>query len=181
MTRPIILDMDVVVVPEEIVYSMISAYCKKQDEHGISYYVSPRIMYPAMLSASPYPTAWDDVRKYVEGLEHELKDRDGTIKEYQENVVPYWKERTKAAEARIAELEEYLGKCVSNECFLAQDARRISEIEKAEAKISELEKRLVDAERVNDVARDIIARAQQNTPDHFSNWHEAARAYMEGK
>lgn len=103
MTRPTILDLDLVVVPREADGIMqTGALCFVMRQH------QTRDVYRAMLSASPYTTAWDDVRKYVEGLERELKDRNGTIAEYQYHVAPYWIARAEAAEARIAELEKRL-------------------------------------------------------------------------
>ncbi|MBC7149058.1 MAG: hypothetical protein H5U22_06730 [Rhizobium sp.] len=91
MTRPTILDLDLVVVPREATEEM---------RHANTGQVFFFHAYTAMLSASPYPTAWDDVRKYVEKLEVEAK----CDEEYLDLV----KEKYRAAEARIAELEKRL-------------------------------------------------------------------------
>ena len=60
----------------------------------------------AMLSASPYPTAWDEVRKAYDALEEELKWlRDNSVLIAVFNSAA---DRAEAAEARIAELEKRL-------------------------------------------------------------------------
>jgi hypothetical protein len=88
MTRPTILDLDLVVVPMEPNGDM--RFAMDTD--------LPFTAYTEMLSASPYHTAWDDVRKYVEKLEVEAK----CDEEYLDLV----KDKYRAAEARIAELEK---------------------------------------------------------------------------
>jgi len=45
-----------------------------------------------------------------------------------------------AMDARIKELEKYFDKCISNETFLKQDARRVGQIEALEAKLAAAEK-----------------------------------------
>ncbi len=47
-----------------------------------------------------------------------------------------------AKDARIKELEDYFSKCISNETFLEQDARRVRQIEALEAKLAAAEKAL---------------------------------------
>lgn len=116
MTRPTILDMDVVVVPIE---ATIEMECRV-DHEDCTTPDAAKSAFRDMLSASPYLTAWDDVRKYVEWLERELavektrsvgdwanqRENDYiTIKRYEE------KARAEAAEARIAELERSLATC----------------------------------------------------------------------
>lgn len=53
-----------------------------------------------------------------------------------------------ALAARIKELEEYFAKCISNETFLEQDARRVRQIEALEAKLAAAEKVRKAAEHV---------------------------------
>lgn len=93
MTRPTVLNMDLVVVPREATDAMLEAAfkCVQQPDGEV---------YSAMLSASPYPSAWDDVRKYVEGLEGEINLKADFINATINQLA--------AAEARIAELEKRL-------------------------------------------------------------------------
>lgn len=72
MTRPGILDLDLVVVPREPVREMWAASGDAIAQVGqVHHDRISELSYTAMLSASPYLTAWGDVRKYVEGLERE--------------------------------------------------------------------------------------------------------------
>jgi hypothetical protein len=113
MTRPTILDLDLVVVPREATMEMQVSGNFNADQ-------SPEAVFSAMLSASPYPTAWDDVRKYVEGLERELAKANNEFGCQTHTWPDLWR--------RIADLKEYQ--------------------RKAELRSAELEKRLADAERV---------------------------------
>lgn len=241
MTRPTILDLDLVVVPREAAQVMLDEVTAA-DQHEPFSDTTMSGIFDAMLSASPYPTAWEDVRKYVEGLERERDEATGTIRYCEKQ----WSEergvmidkfvcernRAEAAEARAEAAERQLSEIaghMDSECdsdsilHVVREAEADRDIykdraEAAEARIAELEaaldekevasgltsngnlwrfwstkawslavmnaeieKRLADAERDDLLARGIIARAQQNTPDHYSNWHDAARAYMEGK
>ena len=77
MTRPTVLDMDLVVVPSKADVGMLGAWYRYKSGHRFAGEEPARDTsdvgaYSAMLSASPYPTAWEDVRKYVEGLEARL-------------------------------------------------------------------------------------------------------------
>ena len=82
MTRPTVLDIDLVVVPQTMTPEMIAAaWATWHSRHGGKIGPGPAFgeAVPAAISASPYPTAWDDVRKYVEGLELELASADAMI------------------------------------------------------------------------------------------------------
>ena len=111
MTRPTILDLDLVVVPQAMTPEMIAAaWSAWHSRHGGKIGPGPAFgeAVPAAISASPYPTAWDDVRKYVEGLERENATAYELIGKT--GLAPYiaLKDRAEAAEARIAELEKRL-------------------------------------------------------------------------
>jgi hypothetical protein len=111
MTRPTILDLDLVVVPREATVGM-----KVEANSYVD--LGPADTFTVMLSASPYPTAWDDVQKYVEGLEqkealesasltgllnaleHHTGERHGIM------AIRHLVDRAEASEARIAELEK---------------------------------------------------------------------------
>lgn len=147
--------------------------------------ISPLIE-ASMLSASPYPTAWDDVRKYVEGLEREINLKadfiDATINQLA------------SAEARLADL-------YGNEEKPRYTTRRLRmEVERAKAsaeiRIAELEKRLADAERViepfarlgtmsthivNEDGTASFSFFRTADMNAFTDARRAARAYMEGK
>lgn len=168
MTRPTILDLDLVVVPREADATMWTAAAVPLERWRKETFFGSKndaavLSYRAALSSSPYPTAWDDVRKYVEKLEVEAK----CDEEYLDLV----KDKYRAAEARIAELEK--------------------EKHAALTMIAMVEKRLADAdvviERVPPYIADMykaICNGNETAAAGFSEKDElasAARAYMEGK
>lgn len=224
MTRPTVLDMDLVVVPRDAAEDIDATIKEFGHWHHLNEMTIAKGMVPsdseidievmafnkikrAMLSASPYPTAWDDVRKYVEKLEVEAK----CDEEYLDLV----KDKYRSAEARIAELEAELASLADlygDEEKPRYTTRRLRmEVERAKAaagiRIAELEKRLSDAERVIEPFAKV--KTADGYPDGFlripdehgmlfnatdalgetTNWEpvvsighlRAARAYMEGK
>ncbi|MBW8285873.1 MAG: hypothetical protein K0M55_19975 [Rhizobium sp.] len=149
MTRPTVLDMDLVVVPREADATMWTAAAvplgRWRDETFFGSKNDAAVLsYRAALSASPYPTAWDDVRKYVEGLEEELASADAVIAAQQKDFA-------------------------SNNIRNAENAHRA---EAAEARIAELEKRLADAERLSEgmEAASKLTFAAQHNPNCPSPW-----------
>jgi hypothetical protein len=181
----------------------------------------PFTAYTEMLSASTYPTAWDDVRKYVEGLETENKEFRAGIKRLSDeeelcgetmpdedafNLVRM-AARLSAAEARNQKIMSSLNNVVMlgeaghyvNDAIFDALQSRAHRAEAAEARISELEKRLADAERViepfagvavsEDATSELIGQPFKADDDYCSVFsHDvkmkhfrAARAYMEGK
>lgn len=114
MTRPTILDLDLVVVPREATVEMWREAATPIKRYGVMKCVFPVnyaacLSYRAALSASPYPTAWDDVLKYVEGLERLMVCGMAELAASNLNAMEYtkhWEGRAFAAEARIAELEK---------------------------------------------------------------------------
>lgn len=127
MTRPTVLDMDLVVVPREAAEDIDATIKEFGHWHHLNEMTIAKGMVPsdseidievmafnkikrAALSASPYPTAWDDVRKYVEGLETEC-ERLKFLVEWGEAFCDTKHPdtaRAEAAEARITELEAAL-------------------------------------------------------------------------
>jgi len=123
MTRPTILDLDLVVVPREAAEDIDATIKEFGHWHHLNEMTIAKGMVPsdseidievmafnkikrAMLSASPYPTAWDEVRKAYDALEEELKWlRDNSVLIAVFNSAA---DRAEAAEARIAELEKRL-------------------------------------------------------------------------
>lgn len=188
MNRPTVLDMDLVVVPREATDEM--------------QFAGNANVYGAMLSASPYPTAWDDVRKYVEGLEALASKVNGIRNSIIGCQKMNWSEHIYPLVAALEEAgiegagypkaREYVGTMLERTLAAEESAAA------AEACIAELEKRLADAERViepfaavaefdigddeydDDVFRPITAknaRVQLINVGHL----RAARAYREGK
>lgn len=181
MTRPTVLDMDLVVVPREATDEMMDRCCaawvylypsfpgeKPQPTAGN---VASTI-YSTALSASPYPTAWDDVRKYVEELERERDEATGTLCYCEKQWIDergvmidkfvYERNRAEAAEGRAEAAERQLSEIaghMDSECdsdsilHVVREAEADRDIykdraEAAEARIAELEKRLADAEKI---------------------------------
>ena len=193
MTRPTVLDMDLVVVPQAMTPEMIAAaWAAWHSRHGGKIGPGPAFgeAVPAAISASPYPTSWDDVRKYVEGLEARLVAVAGPCS------LGVGCEQYGVCYADAHGKPEECGK-PSFECEALKDARRIADHDKklwlaAEARIAELEKRLADA---GEVIEPFAAEAACYDPDsgdgddilwatpaYFKIRHlRAARAYMEGK
>lgn len=181
MTRPAILDLDLVVVPREAMQAMLREI---QLVDGFS----ERALvarYTAMLSASPYPTAWDDVRKAYGELERRLAtceaDRIDRIEQCDRMAndwadfcalvgVPWGTHEAvaheintcaEAAEARIAKLEaDHLEErlAMSGRIEFLEDASAVPHLEQ---RIAELEKRLADAgsEPVGTDAEGILRQA----------------------
>ena len=204
MTRPTVLDMDLVVVPREAAQAMLNEVTA-DDQHEPFSDKTMSGVFNSMLSASPYPTAWDDVRKYVEGLEARLVAVAGPCS------LGVGCEQYGVCYADAHGKPEECGK-PSFECEALKDARRIADHDKklwlaAESRIAELEKekhaalpmiaelekRLADAERVIEpFARAVkyseaLNRHQPDEPKSrphdflISDEIRAARAYMEGK
>jgi hypothetical protein len=197
MTRPTILDLDLVVVPREATDEILEP---------ANFGYSPdkfATLWDAMLSASPYPTAWDDVRKYVEGLEARLVAVAGPCS------LGVGCEQYGVCYADAHGKPEECGK-PSFECEALKDARRIADHDKklwlaAEARIAELEKekhaaltmiamvekRLADADVVIEPFADGRAKITHANGCRYHGGHDcdcgkddylrAARAYMEGK
>jgi hypothetical protein len=203
MTRPTVLDMDLVVAPREAAEEMFL----DPDDICVNFGESPwdafKRHYTAMLSASPYPTAWDDVRKYVEGLEARLVAVAGPCS------LGVGCEQYGVCYADAHGKPEECGK-PSFECEALKDARRIADHDKklwlaAEARIAELEKekhaaltmiamvekRLADADVVIEPFADGRAKITHANGCRYHGGHDcdcgkddylrAARAYMEGK
>lgn len=89
MTRPTILDLDLVVVPREAAQVMLDEVTAADQHEPFSDKTMSGI-FDAMLSASPYPTAWDDVRKYVEWLEEEVGRLEDENSELRYEPWPEW-------------------------------------------------------------------------------------------
>ena len=188
MTRPTVLDIDIVVVPREAAQVMLDEVTAA-DQHEPFSDTTMSGIFDAMLSASPYPTAWDDVRKYVEGLEARLVAVAGPCS------LGVGCEQYGVCYADAHGKPEECGK-PSFECEALKDARRIADHDKklwlaAEARIVELEKRLADAERVIEPFADGRAKITHANGCRYHGGHDcdcgkddylrAARAYMEGK
>jgi len=163
MTRPAILDLDLVVVPREATMEMAIEAGKKVP-------IPPSWTWETMLSASPYPTAWDDVRKYVEGLERERDEATGTLRYCEKqwsdergvmiDKFVYERNRAEAAEVRAEEAERQLSEIsghMDSECdsdsilHVVREAEADRDIYKdraevAEARITELEAALDEKE-----------------------------------
>lgn len=179
MTRPTVLDMDLVVVPREADVSMQTGalrFVMRQHQ--------TRDVYRAMLSASPYPTAWDDVRKYVEGLERSLATCEA--------------DRVDRIEQCDRMANDWADFCASVGVTWDTHESVACEIEaRAEARIAELEKRLADADVVIKPFAECASEwdGQPASLHVFFEWNDegkpaqslpvadfrAARAYMEGK
>ncbi len=210
MTRPTILDLDLVVVPREATDEMLEP---------ANFGYSPdkfATLWDAMLSASPYTTAWDDVRKYVEGLERERDEATGTLRYCEKqwsdergvmiDKFVYERNRAEAAESQLSEIAGHMdSECDSDSILhVVREAEADRNIYKdraaaAEARIAELEKRLADASVV--IGGMIAASDRQpiaGNPEADTNWGlhndwkgwfkkiftpavSAARAYMDGK
>ena len=79
MTRPTILDQDVVIVPMKADVGMLGAWYRYKNGHHWPDEDPPRDTsdvgaYAAMLAASPHADAWAEVRAYVCWLERGLDD-----------------------------------------------------------------------------------------------------------
>jgi len=152
MTRPTVLDMDLVVVPAQADVGMLRSGTEAIDEIEELMSISPGKIYDArashchaaMLSASPYPTAWDDVRKYVEGLEAlaaKVNDIRNSIIgcqkiNWSEHIYPLVAALEEAGieGAGYPEAREYVGTMLERTLAAEESA------EAAEARIAELEK-----------------------------------------
>jgi len=208
MTRPTILDLDLVVVPQAMTPEMIAAaWAAWHSRHGGKIGPGPAFgeAVPAAISASPYPTAWDDVRKYVEGLEAGIKRLsdeeelcDETTGDDPFSIVRL-AAKLAACEARSRKIMSSLSNVVLigdvghyvNDAVFDALTERANRAEAAEARIAELEKRLADAERVVEPFADGRAKITHANGCRYHGGHDcdcgkddylrAARAYMEGK
>lgn len=193
MTRPTILDLDLVVVPREATVEM---ECRV-DHEDCTTPDAAKSAFRDMISASPYLTAWDDVRKYVEGLEEKIgftmadasrmlrkSDVKGVCQtpticfEFSDRVRcgPCAVKASKLAGVEIDDTHSHLPEV----CRLRR------EVKTAEARIAELEKRLADAERVIEPFADAADLFKYSLSegvciDVYLRNLRAARAYMEGK
>jgi hypothetical protein len=179
MTRPTILDLDLVVVPREATDEMLDAGNERSIEviarTGIAY---PSDIFPAMLSASPYPTAWDDVRKYVEGLEAQLVAVAGPCS------LGVGCEQYGVCYADAHGKPEECGK-PSFECEALKDARRIADHDKklwlaAEAKIeiliaenSRIQSELEEAAGLEKAAEEELSAAEARIAELEKEKHAA--------
>lgn len=201
MTRPPILDLDLVVVPREADSKMSVAVSANWGRRTWD-------EYKKVLSASPYPTAWDDVRKYVEGLEetlanYELLDKATTreLHGWQQKAIDQCA-RAEDAEARIAELEKRLADAaakarlefeISRAAELYFKPRFRVDVERAIADLDERlaagVARLSAAQDQQPIAGNPEADANRDLHNDWRGWLKkiltpairAARAYMEGK
>lgn len=208
MTRPTVLDMDLVVVPREATDEMLSSMGDMHMPFG-----EMVAAYDGAIFASPYPTAWDDVRKYVEGLERERDEATGTLRYCEKqwsdergvmiDKFVYERNRAEAAESQLSEIAGHMdSECDSDSILhVVREAEADRDIykdraEAAEARIAELEKRLADAERVIEPFAAYAAKDgfgldfhEKPLPDEDSpGWvyvtngdFRAARAYIDGK
>lgn len=203
MTRPTILDLDLVVVPREAEQVMLDEVTAADQHEPFSDKTMSGI-FEAMLSASPYPTAWDDVRKYVDGLEEEIGRLEDENSELRYEPWPEW------ARAVLKVIRSHTGYDGYDDAVEGVDmplelSEHLSQVESdtdrwkaraeaAEARIAELEKRLADAERVIEPFAERAGKLDGIWKDHETQWSpeygntaitighlRAARAYMEGK
>lgn len=113
MTRPAVLDQDVVVGPREANADMWTAAAVPLERWRTEPFFASKndaavLSYRAALSASPHASAWAEVRKYVEGLERERDD----LRLSSKNSADWANQAItdmKAAEARCAVLENQNG------------------------------------------------------------------------
>lgn len=203
MNRPTILDLDLVVVPREATDEMISEVTNNWGKRTWE-------AYRRMLSASPYPTAWDDVRKYVEGLEESvaftMTDTSRILRKSDiKDVCPhpddcfYEAERGRCGPCAVKASKLAGIEIDDTHSHLPEVCRLRREVKAAEARIAELEKRLADAERVIEPCLNLLDglvaesgrevgydeedafRRGEWFGEHDLDLIRAARAYMEGK
>lgn len=79
--------------------------------------------------------AESEIRKVRKDAE-ELSSAERAKKKELNRLIEVLVKADAAKDARIKELEEYFVKCISNETFLEQDARRVRQIEALEAKLA---------------------------------------------
>lgn len=197
MTRPTVLNMDLVVVPREADATMWTAAAVPLERWRKETFFGSKndaavLSYRAALSASPYPTAWGDVRKYVEGLERErpwnAAARTGS--DWQGPIHKAVREALSAAHDALYKdkTRDVLG--MSNGPFSGVNYT-LGAVMEMESRIAELEKRLADAERVIEPFADGRAKVTHANGCRHHGGHDcdcgkddylrAARAYMEGK
>lgn len=164
MTRPTILDLDLVVVPidtgdtfsnSSLPSGMVEAgsdILEKCDDDLMNdtgpdwdYGMQAVATFRAMLSASPYPTAWDDVRKYVEGLEERLRSETFRA-DVNDKILTKHFEASQAKSVEIQNLKAYIDKTAKDVAETITEIRKRDvsveqrmRAEAAEARISELE------------------------------------------
>lgn len=160
MTRPTVLDMDIVVVPAQADVGMLGAWYRYKNGHRFAGEEPARDTsdvgaYSAMLSASPYPTAWDDVRKYVEEMERERDEATETLRYCEKqwsdergvmiDKFVYERNRAYAAERQLSEIAGHMdSECDSDSILhVVREAEADRDIykdraEAAESRIAEL-------------------------------------------
>lgn len=197
--RPAILDMDIVVVPRDATDEMLSSMGNMHMPFG-----EMVAAYDGAIFASPYPTAWDDVRKYVEGLEESvaftMTDTSRMLRKSDiKDVCPhpddcfYEAERARCGPCAVKASKLAGIEIDDTHSHLPEVCRLRREVKAAEARIAELEKRLADAERVVEPFARLAGEYDPPEDDDndlpFDLCHgdmtigqlRAARAYMEGK
>jgi len=192
MTRPAIIDQDVVVVPREPVAWHIQGSSTVTKDHDVT--DRWRLGNPSAaiepLYASPHADAWADVRAYVAGLEDENGRLDAELDDALSEPWPEWASSILKTLKRhgydpadddgtvdlAAAFSEYL------EGIEQEDALYRADIAASEARITELEARLKEAERVLKP----FAKAPYMGGNAFNraalsdNDFRAARTFMEG-
>lgn len=152
MTRPAILDLDLVVVPREATDEMLHHFTAKNDEAVKRgwYGLHPLQAHHAMLSASPYHTAWDDVRKYVEGLEERLRSETFRA-DVNDKILTKHFEASQAKSVEIQNLKAYIDKTAKDVAETITEIRKRDvsvdqrmRAEAAESRIAELEADLLE-------------------------------------
>ena len=208
MTRPTILDLDLVVVPAQADVGMLGAWYRYKNGHRFAGEEPARDTsdvgaYSAMLSASPYHTAWDDVRKYIEGLEREYADSiaretDGWRRANRaESKVKAWEGFVVVRDLpRLAVPTKDFGPGEQDTVSVPKiTPEKLTDIidraEAAEARIAELEKRLAKADVVVEPFADGRAKIAHANGCRYHGGHDcdcgkddylrAARSYMEGR
>lgn len=205
MNRPAVLDMDMAVTPRKSVplpYDLQDDFCDDPScEHGCAEMRQERDEFNRKHNG-PDP-AWDDVRKYVEGLETlaaKVNDIRNSIigcqkMNWSEHIYPLVAALEEAGieGAGYPEAREYVGTMLERTLAAEVSAKA------AEARIAELEKKLADAERVISKQRDALQplfdsvfndngditvnlsmpSGEEFIAAYFAD--RAARAYMEGK
>lgn len=178
MTRPTILDQDVVIVPMKADVGMLGAWYRYKNGHHWPDEDPPRDTsdvgaYAAMLAASPHADAWADVRAYVGELEAQ--------------IIAAWNSFGGTLAETIEEADEL--QLVADGGLDEQISALTKQRDTAEVRIAALEARLKEAERVIEPLADAAFSYDPDEDDSESiAWaHDfkigtlrAARAFMEG-
>lgn len=162
MSRPAILNEDVVVVPREPTQEMVDAGHQ---------YARARKSYAAMLAASPHADAWAEVRAYVGELEILVSrlrlEAQGHSME------------ADTANGTIADVYQAITSATGEPGNWNGAAPVKAYVKAAEARISDLEARLKEAERVMaDVVKVFVASKNSNSEP--CQQIEDAVLFMEG-